>query len=363
MGLLKPLSFMLFCAFLLCSTIPSLAQSDQGTDYASIIKQADSYYASGDFIKAKTSYEYALRIRPNEAYPKTQLDKVLKKLRDQMMVMEEYSAIIGQADQLFWSRDYDQAELRYMEAAKMVPAEGYPKQKIKEIEGIRAEERKIQVAFDDAIYRAERFEKYKKYDEAIAQYEKALELAPGDQTLPEKIAMLHVTKVQYEQTKQDYDLIIANADRLYSLKFYESARDEYQRAADARPEEEYPAKQLALIGPLLDEMKAFDQLVEKGDELYMVQDFAGAMKNYEAALQISPEESYPQTMMERVKEALANPQQKTVLNKDEKIPEAIDEMASAASKDDEYDKILASANQLFGLQDYEEAKLAYLKAS
>jgi hypothetical protein len=175
--------------------------------------------------------------------------------------------------------------------------------------------------------------------------------------------MLHVTKVQYEQTKQDYELIIANADRLFSLKFYENARDEYQRAADARPEEEYPVKQLALIGPLLDGKRAFDQLVEKGDELYMAQDFAGSLKYYEDALKINPEDSYPQTMMERVKEALANPQKTTGLNRDEKTPEPAKVEAPAAPRQDDYDKALANANQLFGLQEYEEAKLAYLKAS
>lgn len=363
MGFLKPFTFLLFCAFMVFSTNSSLAQSEQGTDYNSIVKQADSYFSSADYIKAKTSYEYALRIRPNETYPKAQLDKVLKKLREQMMVMEEYSGVISQADKFFWSRDYDNAVAKYQEASKMVPGEGYPKQKIKEIEGIRAEERKTEVAYNDAIYRAERFEKYRKYDEAIAQYEKAIELSSGDETLRDKIEDLRVTKVQYEQTQQDYVQIIANADRLFSLKFYENAREEYQKAADAKPDEEYPAQQLELIKPLLVKKKEFDVMVERGDELYMEQDFKGALASYEAALKIDPDESYPQTMIVRVEEALANPMHSKALSQEEKSPETIETGTSASSGQDDYTLAVANGDKLFGLQNYEEAKLAYLKAA
>jgi tetratricopeptide (TPR) repeat protein len=363
MGFLKPLTFLIFSAFLVFSTHSSLAQSEQGTDYASIVKQADNYFASADYIKAKTSYEYALRIRPNEAYPKAQLDKTLKKLREQMMVMEEYSDVIAQADKFFWSREYDNALAKYQEASQMVPGEGYPKQKITEIEGIRAEERKIEVAYKDAIYRAERFEKYRKYDEAIAQYEKALEVSAGNDTLVDKIEALRVAKVQYEQTQQDYIQIIAEADRLFSLKFYDNARDEYQKAADAKPNEEYPAQQLELIRPLIEKKKEFDFLVERGDELYVGQDFAGALANYEEALKIHPDEDYPQTMIERVKEALANPTQVKIVSQESKSPDTVTTGTSASSDQDAYTLAVADGDRLFGLQNYEEAKLAYLKAA
>jgi tetratricopeptide (TPR) repeat protein len=359
----KTPAILLICALLMIAVLDAGAQSSQATDYTSIIRQADQYFSSGEYIKAKTSYEYALRIRPDEAYPKDQLNKILKNLRDQMMVMEEYSAVISQADGFFWSGDYDNAMMKYHEASKMVPTEGYPKQKISEIEEMRAEARKIQVAFDDAIYRAERFEKYRKYDEAIAQYEKALELIPGDQSLSDKIAGLHVTKEQYEQSRQDYSQIIADADRLFNLRFYENAWDEYKKASEARPDEDYPVKQLEVIRPLLDKKKEFDLLVEKGDELYMDQDFAGSQKHYEAALKIYPEESYPQTMIEKVREALANPPQPLVRSQEDKSGEPGYITESGTPDQDGYEMAITNAEGLFNLQNYEEAKLAYLKAS
>ncbi|MBE0652347.1 MAG: hypothetical protein IH594_01035, partial [Bacteroidales bacterium] len=272
------------------------AQEEIKTDFESVIKQADQYFSSGDYINAKTSYQYATRLRPSDKYAKDKLQETIGRLRDQMVVMEQYTAVISEADDFFRQGDYENARKKYVAAAKIVPAEKYPAEKIKEIEQKESEIKKLRITYDDAVYRAEKFEKYHRYDEAIAEYEKALALFPDEQIPKDKIEELKNSKVEYEANVNAYDDIIANADRLFGLKYYENARSEYEKASEARPDEDYPLAKIKEIDNLLLKRTDFNNLVDQGDELYMNKELQKAKEKYQAALTIYPSESYPKDM-------------------------------------------------------------------
>ncbi|RUT72596.1 hypothetical protein, partial [Ancylomarina longa] len=83
--------------------------------YAAIIKLADSQFSSGDYTTAKTSYTDALSLKAEEAYPKTQIQKIDALLASQQAeadkaaqlaaaekaLSEKYAAIIKLADSQF----------------------------------------------------------------------------------------------------------------------------------------------------------------------------------------------------------------------------------------------------------------------
>lgn len=298
------LKYILISFIFLLFSLSIFAQDDNKTDYASVIQKADAYFASGDYINAKTSYQYASRIKPSDEYAREQLQKTISKLRERMMVMEQYSAVIAEADHLFRSEKYDEARVKYQEAAHIVPAEGYPAQKIKEIEGKEEELRKKQVAYDDAVYRAAKYEKYRRFDEAIVEYEKALAIFPDRQEPRDAIAELQAKKEDFEKAVNEYDEVIANADRLFNLKYYENARSEYEKAAQARPDEEYPMVKMGEIDKLLSKKNEYNTLVESADELYMNKSLQEAKVQYQAALKVYPSESYPKDMIGKINSTL-----------------------------------------------------------
>jgi tetratricopeptide (TPR) repeat protein len=295
----------IFISFLfLFFTLLSFGQDEIKTDYESVIKQADAYFNSGDYINAKTSYQYASRLRPSDTYAKEKLQETISRLRERMVVMEQYSAIIGQADDYFRSGEYEKAGEKYREASKIVPSEGYPAEQLKAIENREAEVRKKQVAYDDAVYRAEKYEKYNRFDEAIAEYEKASAVFPDMQEPKDRIAELNAKKIEFEKAVDAYDEIITNADRLFGLKYYENARTEYEKASQARPDEDYPRVKMAEISKLLVKKKDYDNLVNQADELYMTKQLQPAKEKYQSALKIYPSESYPKDMIEKINSAL-----------------------------------------------------------
>ncbi len=316
------------------------AQDEAKTDYESVIKQADEYFNAGDYINAKTSYQYASRLKPSDQYAKDQLQETIKKLRERMMVMEQYTAVITEADDYFREGEYDKARQKYREAAKIVPSEGYPGEKLKAIEEKEGEIRKKQVTYDDAVYRAAKYEKYHRYDEAIAEYEKALEVFPDRQEPKDAIEALKEKKVEFEEAVSAYDQIIANADRLFNLKYYENARSEYEKAAQARPDEEYPQAKIDEIDNLLIKKSDYDEFVEQADELYMNKSLQPAKEKYQAALKIYPSESYPKNMIEKINNSLQDQ-----VGKEELYAQAVQQA----------DNFLAAQDYTNALAEYENA--------
>jgi len=317
------------------------AQISGEDEYASTIMQADTYFKNGDYINAKTSYQYAARLKPDEQYPKDRLRATVDKLREKMALMEQYTSLITEADEFYRNDEFDKAIAKYEEAGKLVPSEGYPAEKIAGIKEQKAEKRKLQVAYDDAIYRAEKYEKYRKFEEARTEYEKAHEVFP-DETLPsEKIEELSVMIEEVSKARAKYNEIIADADRLFSLKYYENAKQEYQKALDAKPDETYPQAKMKEIDGLLVKKNEFDQLVSDGDEFYMNKNLEEAKSKYQAALKIYPSENYPKDMLDKINTA----------------------MVTSKGPDEMYAESIAQGDQFLVAKDYVNALKEYQNAS
>jgi tetratricopeptide (TPR) repeat protein len=325
---------------LLFVTISSYAQDSKSEDYSKAIKQADKYFSQGDYINAKTSYQYASGLKPDEQYPKDKLTATIAKLREKMAKMEDYTIVLTEADKFFREGDYENAIKKYKEASQLIPSEGYPDEKLQEIEDMVNAERKKKALFDDAIYRADKYIKYRKFEEAITEYEKALVLFPEEQLPQDKIAELQLKISEVGEAKAAYDEIVANADRLYLLKYFESAKSEYEKAAEALPEEEYPQAKIKEIDKLLVKKIDYDQLVNEGDEFYMNKNLDDAKKKYQAALTIYPAESYPKDMIDKINAS----------------------MKDQVGEDELYQKAIASADQFFKKADYVNALKEYENA-
>ncbi len=334
-----------FLAVVLCVVLlpgPAVqAQQDGSQEYREVIAMADEYYRKGDYINAKSSYQYASRMNPEDQYPRDRLEKTVAKLREKMAKMDDYTAVLTEADNYYRKKEFDKAIEKYRAAARIIPGEGYPEQKIKEIEGAKDAERQQQIAYDDALSRADKYVKYRKYEEALGAYREALEIKPGEAYPNEQIGMLEGELEALVEARNAYQETIENADRLFGLKYYENARSEYQKAADARPDDDYPALKISEIDKLLEKKAEYDQLVNKGDEFYMNKNLPGAKQSYQQALAIYPSESYPRDMIDRVNEA----------------------MKKQIGADELYQVAIANADKFMAASDYANALQEYANAS
>lgn len=153
--------------------------------YKETIKRADAAFVKSDFIKAKHYYNEALAYRPGEQYPKDQLaicDANIAKLP----LENKYAPCILTADSLFKAGNYSEARSHYEIARKLKPNEIYPQDQIIRCDhAIRAlqldQQFKREMATGDSLFTL------KKYAEAKNAYMRAIAINPGDPRPPQQI--------------------------------------------------------------------------------------------------------------------------------------------------------------------------------
>ncbi|NOX47782.1 MAG: hypothetical protein GXO89_12475 [Chlorobi bacterium] len=332
----------LFIAFLLVMSLGSaFSQTDKEKAYQDAIASADAYFKNQDYINAKASYQYAQKLKPDEQYPKDKLQETIKRLREKMMVMEEYNSELTAADKYFRQKEYGLAKERYKAAAKILPSETYPVERLTEIENIETAAKNKQDSYDKAIADGEKLITYRKYGKAIGEFEKAAAIFPAETYPKEKIKELEVLRDEADKADAAYDELIASADRLYNLKYYQNARDDYEKALEVKPGESFPAERIKAIDVVLIKKNEYDQLVADADELYISKSLDEAKSKYQESLKIYPGESYPKGMIDKINTALNS----------EKDQEGL------------YQKALADANTFVENKDYTNAISEYENAS
>jgi tetratricopeptide (TPR) repeat protein len=397
MPVLKTLPLILLFSLVLINYSPGQVSGSDPNQYAETIKSADSYFQAGDYINAKTSYEYALKLRPEEQYPKIRLEETLLKIRERMNLMEQYNAQTAKGDKLFNERDYDRARLEYQAAGSILPDEKYHQKKLAEIDRAISENARQQGEFDNLIREGDQLMASAKWEEAKTAFEKALLLKPGDQYAQDKITEIGIRLEEQSAREEQYKAIIQAADNFFNQKKYEEAKAEYRKALAIKPGETYPAQKSADIESIMAKRKEFDQVVAAADALYGKREFESAKIKYQEAIKILPGERFPKDMIDKINATLnAQSDKNTLYAKSvaeadkffssgdyanarkeyenalsikpaEAYPSAqikkIGEMLeSARIQQEDYNQVIAQADKHFAGKEYELAKAQYQKA-
>ncbi len=255
-------------------------------EYNSAIKKADIEFQKKNYTDSKSYYNQALTLRPNEIYPKDQISKIENlllgqkgQLEAQRLIDEKYNALIELADKDFASTNYEQAKTSYTAAIVVKKAERYPKDQLTKIKKIELDLR-------------------------LASENESKNLA-AEKALKEK-----------------YDAFIASADEAFELKKYESAKLQYTSALRLKTEELYPQEQIRIINDKLDyqkqltaanakfvaEQKAlkaeYNRIIKLADNQFKKRDYTTALVSYGKALVLGVDDSYPQTQIQAINDAI-----------------------------------------------------------
>ncbi len=326
------------------------AQKEQdilNTNYNNAIKAADNFFKSEGYPQAKEGYQKALGYKPQEEYPLqkiTEIDKILA----QQKTDEEYRNIILAADGYFNTKSYPAAKSEYEKALNVKPEEQYPKSQIGKIEDIlkREQERVLaeqQAAADlerrkeeiqkmqdeadkkditndaglDALYNgyiqsADAYFDQKDYNTSRGWYYKALDVKPEESYPKGKIAEINnlVGNLLSSQKDKDYQGFIDLADSTFRNNQLAVARGWYNRALSVKPNEAYPKNQLKEIQKSIDERLAnksgelFNSNVKKAAEAFEAKNYSVARFWYKKALGLQPDDQDVKKRLLEIEEAL-----------------------------------------------------------
>lgn len=355
-------------------------------DYNKLMAQGDASMGGGDYKKAVESFTGALGLKPNDARATAKLSDAKMKL-DQADAAkkqeEQYAALIKEADGLFGKKDYEGAKAKYTQASD-IKDEAYPKQKIKECQAFIDElakqaeadrkKKEIEEKYKAAITAADAAFKAEKYGDAQARYTDATGIKPEEKYPKDQLAAIakkleELAKKEEEDRKKKeldgkYQAAIVAADAAFKGNNFDQAKAKYTEASELKPEEKYPKDQLAAIAKKLEELaqkeaeakkakeleEAYKSAIAKGDAAFKADNFDEAKAGYNEALGLKPKEKYPTDQLAAIEKRIAELAKKAEEDKKKK------------ELDDAYNAAIASADNAFKGQTWEEAKGHYNEA-
>ena len=326
-------------------------QKKTQAEYARMITMADEYFGKRDYLNAKASYQMAIDIKPDDVYAKEQMNRTMELIRSHKAQNILYDVTVASADKLFIAGEYEKAKREYENASRILPGEAYPKEKINAIIKIRVDQQVREELYLEAITAADRYYASRSYQRALLEYQKALQQKPAEPYPQERINELTKILAELAALEKAYKEAVARADQLFSEIRYTDARSGYEEALALKPNESYPAERIREIDRILAGIAKtnadFDRFVNLADSFYIAKNFIRARQNYQLALQIKPNESYPKAMLLKTTAGVGEQQANEL---------ALEEM------DARYKSVITEANKLFAARTYEPAKTEYLKA-
>lgn len=109
---------------------------DKKNEFNKYIREADGLFSQNKFIEAKDIYEKALSLNPSDKYALNQRDKSIANSKNKTGEEEgkNYQKIINKADEKFNLNELENAKSLYQRALGLKPNDAYPKRKIEEID-------------------------------------------------------------------------------------------------------------------------------------------------------------------------------------------------------------------------------------
>lgn len=346
------------------------AKAELETKYAAAIKRGDEAFNSKNWAAAKTGYNDALGIKSGEQYPKDQLVAIDKAMADELAnkskaeLDAKYNAALKKGDDAFSKKDWNAAKTGYNEALGVKPNEQYPKDKLAAIDKAIADElankskAEVDAKYNAAIKIGDAAFAKKDWNTARGGYNEALGYKPSEQYPKDKLAAIEKALADEMANKSKaeidakYNAAIKKGDDAFTAKDWANAKAGYIEASNLKPQEQYPKVRLAAIdaeiakleeAKALAELKAkYDAIIKKADALFAKKNYMDAKAAYYEALQYLPDEKYPKMQIGAIGKLLNENQ--------------------AASGDQKYKEAITKADNYFNSKVYKEAKKYYEEA-
>lgn len=277
-------------------------QKTKNDNYLRIVADADRLFNSGELDAAALRYKEAKDLKPGESYPEEQIGKINNLIAANKVKSESYRNLIAEADRLYNQKSFDPALGKYQEALALMPSEAWPEKQIASINAQKGEIAQTEQAYNEVIQRADNHYDNALWDESTVAYNEALKLKPSEQYPRDRIALIISKKAQQKSLDENYQTAITEADRLFNVKEYGNALVSYQKALTLKPSETHPATQITAINSILAEQKqladqGYNEAIENANRLFSLQDYTSARKFYESASALKPGEAFPKNKL------------------------------------------------------------------
>jgi len=292
----------MFGAAVLCS---AGLQAQNAESYESLMKSGNTKFASNDFISAKTYYEMALKQRPNDTEAKKKLDQTLVKIQQDSEKQEIFYAHLDAGDALNAQNKYEEALEEYNKALAIFPDDKYVGAQAETIRGILKERSDKQEAYNTAIAQGNNLLEEENFDAAIMQFEIAKDIFPNDNLPKERIAEAKRLQSVYNEKVSRFNNLMEEANNLSLRKNFDGAIQKLNQALEIFPNDSQAQTLLQTMQSSKATNDAYNAIIAEADQLYESKAYKEAKTKYQSALSVVSGDAYATEMLSRLDPLIA----------------------------------------------------------
>ena len=293
---------LLFGAAVLCS---AGLQAQNAESYESLMKSGNTKFASNDFISAKTYYEMALKQRPNDTEARKKLDQTLVKIQQDSEKQEIFYAHLDAGDALNAQNKYEEALEEYNKALAIFPDDKYVGAQAETIRGILKERSDKQEAYNTAIAQGNNLLEEENFDAAIMQFEIAKDIFPNDNLPKERIAEAKRLQSVYNEKVSRFNNLMEEANNLSLRKNFDGAIQKLNQALEIFPNDSQAQTLLQTMQSSKATNDAYNAIIAEADQLYESKAYKEAKTKYQSALSVVAGDAYATEMLSRLDPLIA----------------------------------------------------------
>jgi len=293
---------LMFGAAVLCS---AGLQAQNAESYESLMKSGNTKFASNDFISAKTYYEMALKQRPNDTEAKKKLDQTLVKIQQDSEKQEIFYAHLDAGDALNAQNKYEEALEEYNKALAIFPDDKYVGAQAETIRGILKERSDKQEAYNTAIAQGNNLLEEENFDAAIMQFEIAKDIFPNDNLPKERIAEAKRLQSVYNEKVSRFNNLMEEANNLSLRKNFDGAIQKLNQALEIFPNDSQAQTLLQTMQSSKATNDAYNAIIAEADQLYESKAYKEAKTKYQSALSVVSGDAYATEMLSRLDPLIA----------------------------------------------------------
>ena len=280
-------------------------QAQNAETYESLMRSGNTKFAAKDYISAKTYYEMALKQKPKDAEAQSKLNETLVKIQADSERQEVFYSHLDAGDALNAQNRYEEALAEYDKALAIFPDDKYVGGQAKAIRDMLKERKDKQDAYDTAIAQGNTLLEEENFDAAIMQFETAAEIFPNDKLPKERIAEARRLQQIYNDKVAQFNKYLEDANQLGLRKNYDGAIAKLNQALEIFPDDPQAKNLLQSMNASKDVNDRYNSLITEADRLYESKAYKEAKAQYQSALNVVAGDAYALDMIARLDPLIA----------------------------------------------------------
>lgn len=281
-----------------------VVKAQQPQTYEQTIKSANERFNEKDYLSAKTYYELALRLKPDDPVATRRLAETISLIQKQMEEQQKFYGHMDEGDKLLSEGKEEAALAAYRKALQVFPGDRYVIGQVEKITRKQEEAKQKQSDFDLAMQRGTQFAAAGRYEEAILQFGQASAIFPENTEAKAGLVQAEQALVQLREKEANFQRLLADARNQMTRRNFKEAKTNASEALSLMPQNSEAMALVAEAERMLELSNRYEAALAIADQAYEAKQLAEARNRYAEAQKIWPEQSLPADMIRRIDEIL-----------------------------------------------------------